>query len=123
MNVNTASREVLMTVTSGDGKMRDEWVVDDILKFRLGDDGLANTKDDGFNSVQEAISKTGMDPALADKISVSDRQFVRVMSIGENHGVESGVWAVFEVGEKKVTPIYWREELMHEAAARAARRM
>ena len=112
VNVNTASREVLMTLTAANGKMMDDWVVDDILKYRLGDDGLPNTKDDGFDSVQEAISKSGMDPSLADKISVSDRQFVRVTSMGENSGVESGVWAVFEVGEKKVTPIYWREEQM-----------
>ena len=112
VNVNTASREVLLTLTASNGKMMDDWVVDDLLKYRLGDDGLPNTKDDGFDSVDEAISKSGMDASLADKISVSDRQFVRVTSIGENHGVESGVWAVFEVGEKKVTPIYWREELM-----------
>ena len=112
VNVNTASREVLLTLTAGNGKMMDDWVVDDILKYRLGDDGLPNTKDDGFESVQEAISKSGMDPALADKISVSDRRFVRVVSIGENNGVASGVWAVFEVGDKKVTPVYWREEQM-----------
>ena len=93
-------------------ELLDEWVVDDILKYRLGDDGLPDTKDDGFDSVQDAISKTGMNPAFAEKFSVSDRQFVRVVSIGENGGVESGVWAVFEVGEKKVTPIYWREEQM-----------
>ena len=90
----------------------DDWVVDDILKFRLGDDGLPNTKDDGFETVEQAISKTGMDPSLAGKISVADRQFVRVTSIGENNGVESGVWAIFEVGDRKVTPIYWREEQM-----------
>lgn len=112
VNVNTASREVLLTLTAANGKMMDDWVVDDILKYRLGDDGIPNTKDDGFDSVQDAISKSGMDASLADKISVADRQFVRVVSIGENNGVESGVWAVFEVGEKKVTPIYWREEQM-----------
>lgn len=112
VNVNTASREVLLTLTAANGKMMDDWVVDDILKYRLGDDGLPNTKDDGFDSVQDAIGKSGMDASLADKISVADRQFVRVVSIGENNGVESGVWAVFEVGEKKVTPIYWREEQM-----------
>jgi len=83
-----------------------------LLKYRLGDDGIPNTKDDGFESVQEAISKSGMDPALADKLSVSDRQFVRVVSIGEAHGVQSGVWAICEVGDNQVTPIYWREELM-----------
>ena len=112
VNVNTASREVLLTLTAGNGKMMDDWVVDDLLKYRLGDDGLPNTKDDGFDSVEEAISKSGMDPALADKISVSDRRFVRVVSIGENHHVRSGVWAVFEVGGNQVTPIYWREEPM-----------
>ncbi len=112
VNVNTASREVLMTLTAGNGKMMDDWVVDDLLKYRLGDDGLPNTKDDGFDSVQQAISKSGMDPALAAKISVSDRTFVRVTSIGENNGVKNGVWAVFEVGNNKVTPLYWREEQM-----------
>ena len=112
VNVNTASREVLLTLTAANGKMMDDWVVDDILKYRLGDDGLPNTKDDGFDSVQDAIGKSGMDASLADKISVADRQFVRVVSIGENNGVQSGVWAVFEVGENKVTPIYWREEQM-----------
>ena len=112
VNVNTASREVLLTLTAANGKMMDDWVVADLLKYRLGDDGLPNTKDDGFDSVAEAISKSGMDSSLADKISVADRQYVRVTSIGDVHGVESGVWAVFEVGEKKVTPIYWREEQM-----------
>ncbi|NLG35081.1 MAG: general secretion pathway protein GspK [Lentisphaerae bacterium] len=111
VNVNTASREVLLTLTSG-GKMMDEWVVDDLIRLRMGEDELPNTKDDGFGSVQEAIRQSGMDPALADKISVSDRTFVRVVSIGENHGVRMGVWAVFEVGRNLVTPIYWREEQM-----------
>jgi general secretion pathway protein K len=112
VNVNTASREVLLTLTSGNGQLIDEWAVDDLLRYRLGDDGLPNTKDDGFDSVQEAVSRSGMDGALAGKISVSDRQFVRVVSIGENNGVRSGVWAVFEVNSKTVTPIYWREEPM-----------
>ena len=100
-----------LTLTAG-GKMMDEWVGDDLLRLRLGDDGIPNTKDDGFASVQEAIQKTGMDPALADKISVADRRFVRVVSIGESAGVRMGVWAVFEVGRNLVTPIYWREEQM-----------
>ena len=112
VNVNTATRETLLSLVTSNGKMLDDWVVDDILLYRDGDDGKKNTKDDGFSSVQEAINKSGMDSAFADKISVSDRQFVRVVSIGENNGVRSGVWAVFEVGSKKVTPIYWREEQM-----------
>ena len=112
VNVNTASREVLLTLTTERGRLMDDWVVDDLLTHRLGEDGIPNTKDDGFTSVQEAISKSGMDAMLADKISVSDRQFVRVVSIGDNNGVRMGVWAVFEVAKNKVTPIYWREEQM-----------
>lgn len=112
VNVNTASREVLLTLTTDDGQLIDEWAVDDLLKYRLGDDELPNTEDDGFDSVQEAINRSGMDADLADKISISDRQYVRVVSIGDNNGVRSGVWVVFEVGSKKVTPIYWREEPM-----------
>ena len=112
VNVNTASREVLLTLTTQRGQMMPEWVVDDLLKYRLGEDGIANTLDDGFKSVGDAISRSGMDPALADRLSVSDRQFVRVVSIGENNGVQFGVWAVFEVGDKRVTPLYWREEQM-----------
>ena len=39
-------------------------------------------------------------------------EVVRVVSIGENNGVQFGVWAIFEVGDKRVTPLYWREEQM-----------
>ena len=74
------------------------------VKRRLVASGGRLAQEFGFNRVAGE--------ALAEKISVSDRQFVRVTSIGENNGVESGVWAVFEVGENKVTPIYWREEQM-----------
>lgn len=111
VNVNTASREVLLTLTAG-GQTLTEWEVEDILRHRLGEDGIPNTVDDGFASVQEVIAKTGINPAFAERISVSDRRFVRVVSIGENGGVRMGVWAVLEVGRNRVTPIYWREEPM-----------
>ncbi len=111
VNVNTASREVLLTLTAG-GRTLSEFDVEAILGHRLGEDGIPNTIDDGFQSVQDVISKTGIDAAFADKISVSDRTYVRVISIGENHGVRMGVWAVFEVARNRVTPLYWREEPM-----------
>ena len=112
VNVNTASREVLLTLSSKNGQLIDDWVVDDLIKYRLGDDETANTEDDGFESVAEAISKTGLDAALSGKLSVGDRSFVRVVSYGENNGVRAGVWAIFEVSRHRATPIYWREELM-----------
>lgn len=111
VNINTASREVLLTLTDAGGNLIDDWVVDDILSARLGDDGAANTEDDGFESVADAISKTGLDGSLAEKLSVSDRQYVRVVSTGEAGNVKAGVWAVFDVGNKEVIPLYWREAI------------
>ena len=107
VNINTASREVLMTLPD-----IDEWIVEDILKYRLGDDGIPNTEDDGFASVAEAMSKTRLPAHLQDRISVSDRRYVRVISIGEVENVMSGIWAIFLVDARTITPIYWREENM-----------
>lgn len=111
VNINTASREVLMTLTGDDGELLDEWIVDDILKYRLGEDELPNTEDDGFESVADALAKTGLPASLAGSLSVSDRIYVRVTSVGEDHGVRAGVWAIFEVDKNNVTPLYWREEM------------
>ncbi len=113
VNINTASREVLMTLSAGNGRMLDEWMVEDVLRHRLGDDGLPNTEDDGFKNVAEVIAQAGIPAALADKLSVSDRTYVRVSSIGEHEGVKSGVWVIFEVGEKQIIPLYWREDMMN----------
>ena len=111
VNINTASREVLMTLAGADGELLDEWVVDDILKYRLGDDEQPNTEDDGFDSVADALAKTGLPASLASSLSVSDRQYVRVTSVGQAGEVRAGVWAIFEVGSKEVRPLYWREEM------------
>lgn len=107
VNVNTASREVLLTLPEVD-----EWVVEDILKYRLGDDGIPNTEDDGFNSVADVVAQTGLQSRLQNQISVSDRSYVRVISIGDVNGVKSGCWVIFRVGDRRATPIYWREENM-----------
>ena len=81
------------------------------MSARLGEDGAANTEDDGFESVADAIAKTGLDGSLAEKLSVSDRQYVRVVSTGEAGNVKAGVWAVFDVGNREVVPLYWREAI------------
>lgn len=107
VNVNTASREVLMTLPNVE-----PWMVDAILERRLGEDGEANTKDDGFESVDEAIKYSGLPGELAGRISVSDRKYVRISSIGEVQQVRSGVWCIYEVGDSTMRPVYWREENM-----------
>lgn len=107
VNVNTASREVLMTIPG-----IEDWVIDDILEYRSGEDGEMGTRDDGFDSVDDLISKTGFDPELRDKISVVDKKYLRVISIGEVGEVKNGIWAVYEAGDQGVRPVYWREEAM-----------
>lgn len=107
INVNTASREVLMTLPE-----IEEYVIDAILEERKGLDGLPNTKDDGFRTVEDVVAKTGLDQQLAGLITTSERKYLRVISIGDIEGVRSGIWAVIQAGEGGVIPVYWREEAM-----------
>jgi len=105
INVNTASREVLMTLRG-----IEEWAVEAILEMRVGVDGEAGTRDDGFESVQDAIAQTGMNPSLAERLTVRDVHFLRITSIGEVGGVKAGVWSVIRVEGDRLLPLYWREE-------------
>ncbi len=107
VNINTASREVLLTLPN-----IEEDVIDRILEFRTGLDALANTKDDGFRDIEEAIQKTGLDPQLADRITTTERKYLRVVSIGEVDGVRNGIWAILQASEGDVIPVFWREEAM-----------
>lgn len=107
VNVNTASREVLMTLPD-----IEEDVIDAILEYRTGIDGQPNTKDDGFRDINEVISKTGMDPNLQQYITTTERKYLRVVSIGDVDGVRNGIWAVLQAGDGGVIPVFWREEAM-----------
>ncbi len=105
VNINTASREVLLTLPG-----IEEWAVDAIIEQRVGLDGEAGTRDDGFDSVQEAIALTGMNPQLANRLTVSDVHYLRITSIGEVGGVRSAAWSVMRVEADQLVPVYWREE-------------
>lgn len=108
VNVNTASREVLLTIPG-----LDEYDVTDILQGRLGFDGQPGTKDDGFKTMEEVMALLGTsDERVRNALTVSERRYVRVISIGESYGVRSGIWAVLQVDETGVTPVFWREEAM-----------
>lgn len=104
VNVNTASREVLMTFVG-----MEEQMVDEILERRLGVDGQSNTKDDGLKDLGEI---PGMTAELSARLTTSDRKYIRVVSIGEVNGVKSGVWCILQVAESSVVPLFWREEAM-----------
>ena len=107
INVNTASREVLLTLPE-----IEDYVIDAIIEERVGLDGLPNTKDDGFRSVEDVVAKTGLSQDLAGLITTSERKYLRLISIGEVEGVRNGIWAVIQAGEGGIIPVYWREEAM-----------
>ncbi len=104
VNLNSASREVLLTLPG-----IEEWAVDAIMEQRVGLDGEPGTRDDGFASVDEAIGLTGMNPALRDRVTVSDVHYLRITSVGEVGGVRSAVWSVLRVEGNQLIPVFWRE--------------
>jgi general secretion pathway protein K len=110
VNVNTASREVLLTLGLED------FDVDDIIKGRAGVDEELGTKDDGWESVDEVMAKLGLSgkdaEAVQGRLTTTERTFVRVISKGEVEGVRSGIWAVFQADASSVIPLFWREEDM-----------
>ena len=108
VNVNTATREVLLTIPG-----LDEYHVDDIINGRAGEDGEMGTKDDGYKTVEEVMAMIGLnDPEVAKRLVTESRDVYRIISKGEVHGVRSGIWCVLRVSDQGVTPLFWREEDM-----------
>ncbi len=105
VNINTASREVLLTLPE-----IDEWIVDEILELRLGLDGEAGTRDDGFDSIDDAIGRIPALQPVRDRITVTDVHYLRITSIGELDHVRYVVWGVMRVEGDQLVPVYWREE-------------
>lgn len=106
VNVNTAPRQVLVSL------LGDELTAEAVIEQRRGLDGELGTRDDGFESVDEFMNIPGVDPAVRDRVTTTERQYVRVISIGEVQGIRNGVWCVLLGEENNILPIYWREENM-----------
>ena len=104
INVNSASREVLLTLPTVD-----EVVVNDIMTQRLGPDGIAGTLDDGFTSVNDVFARTRLSPALQNLVTTSEHRIMRVVVRGECEGVHSGIRCVILNDTRKIQPVFWRE--------------
>jgi general secretion pathway protein K len=101
VNVNTASREVLLTLPGVD-----EWMVDEIIECRKGFDQEMGTRDDGCEDL-------GILPEdVQKKVCTDCAEYVRVVSIGEVGNVKSGIWAIMQVKNSELIPVFWREENM-----------
>lgn len=106
VNLNAASRDVLLTVPG----MVDT-AADSLIEGRLGEDGIAGTDDDGYDSVSEALAVAGMPDASRRSFTVRDLYYLRLSSIGEMQGVRSGLWCILQVADNgQVVPVFWREE-------------
>lgn len=104
VNVNTASREVLMTIPDIEVES-----VDAIMERRPGLDGAANTLDDGIKDLGQI---PGLTPAMTERLTVSERKYIRVVSMGSVNEVHYGVWAILQADGASSKPVFWREEQM-----------
>lgn len=110
VNINSADADVLLDLPA---LYKDE--VDRLLEERAR---RREEKADqrGFESADEVCSFLGLSgpecEALKKRITTTDRQYVRVESIGQVEDLRSGVWAVFRADEKDCVPVFWREEDM-----------
>ncbi len=106
INLNAASREVLLSVPG-----MTEVSADSIIEGRVGEDGLAGTADDGYQSVSEALAVAGMPDASRRQFTVRDLRYLRLVSVGEVQRIRSGIWCVLQIEDTgTVRPVFWREE-------------
>lgn len=113
VNVNSAPTQVLMTLPELDADM-----IAAIQEWRLGPDLARGTEDDGFTSVEQVLSVTGLDSSFASRITVNDNRYIRIVSTGEAPGDEGEPAYRFVIRTTvrqegtTIIPLSWREELL-----------
>ena len=98
VNPNAASEEVLRSMYLS------EDVIETIMELRLGPDGEAGTEDDGLT--EEDIDAIGLD---RQRFSLKP-EFAKITSEGDVDGTFTRISAVFRLGDKEPTPLFWLEE-------------
>ena len=109
INVNAASRRVLMTLPDLGEDI--DLIVDDIIGEREGDLNLDGElepeyfKDDGdlFNRIPES-------GRLKEYVSTAVSKYYRITSEGEVHGVKRTIWGIVQFDGKQMKILRWREE-------------
>lgn len=104
VNINAASREVLLTIPTVD-----DAVAADIIAQRAGPDGIEGTLDDGFVNLNDAFAKTRLMPAIQNILTTSEHRFMRIVVRGECAGVQSIIRCVMWNDSRKIQPVFWRE--------------
>ncbi|HEY5653731.1 MAG TPA: hypothetical protein VIR63_05115, partial [Pontiella sp.] len=79
----------------------EDWELESVLEARNGLDGEAGTVDDGIRQ----LSEVGAD---ANKFKLQSN-FVKVTSVGDIHGIQYQIEAIFLQKEKDSAVVYWNE--------------
>lgn len=116
INVNSAPAQVLQTIPEFAYSPE---IIATIMEARLGPDLTRYTEDDGFNSVNEFLAITGLDPAYASSFTVNDNRFIRIVSTGEvtpakedDPKVTYVIRTTVRQDGREIIPISWHEELL-----------
>ncbi|MDA3875030.1 MAG: type II secretion system protein GspK, partial [Kiritimatiellae bacterium] len=104
VNLNSAPRDVLMTVSG----IREEQV-DRLIEGRWGPDQIPGTEDDGYPNAAQAMSVAGLPADAQSTFSTSDLRWVRVSSIGESGPVRKGIHAIYEFSGNQLTLLSYQE--------------
>ena len=106
INVNAASRRVLMTLPEMDDNL-----IDLIEEERLGwtDDGGVK-HDESFKDTGDFLSRIPeVDPAVKSMISTQSKIY-RITSTGEMNGVPRSLWCIVRYSGDNLTILRWRED-------------
>lgn len=106
VNLNSAARDVLMTVSG----IREEQV-DRLIDGRWGPDGIPGTEDDGYVNADQAMAVAGLPADARSTFSTSDLRWVRVSSVGEAGPVRKGIHAIYEFSGAQLTLLSYQEGL------------
>jgi general secretion pathway protein K len=96
ININSASRETLLTFLD-----LDELEIDELLSRRDGIDGLSDTEDDGFDSLNE----TG----LSKKEFTTDSQWMQIISLAQTEQFTYEIRAIVYLDRSELQILEWEE--------------
>ncbi len=108
LNVNAASRRVLMTISGVDDN-----IVDLIIEERMGwtdDSGISH--DESFESVNNFFERIDIPEIDSDvkKLLSTGVQYYRITSTGEINGVPRSLWCIVQFSGRDFTILSWRED-------------
>ncbi len=106
VNVNAASRRVLMTLPGMDDNLVD--LIEEERRGWTDEDGVMH--DESFKDVGDFFSRIPeLDPNVKNLVSTSSRVF-RITSTGEINGVQRALWCIVRYEGDRMTILRWRED-------------